>query len=338
MATMKDIAQKLGVSCTTVSNVLHGNTKRVSPETVAKINQMIEELGYVPNMSARSLVSNSSKVIAFVNHVVIDENTNFLADPFSSTFFGILEKDLRENGYFLMVRTVSSSEDLISFLQNWNIDGLFIIGVFKDYFFEVLNNLNIPTVLIDSYVHDSHICNVGLEDFKGSYNATKYLIDRGHRNIAFSSPTIKAGGVLQERFQGYKTALLDHKIPFNPDIVYVQEMDYDSCNEIALELKKRPDITAIVTTADIMAANINASLKSLGVRVPEDVSIIGFDDLVICKLTTPPLTTVHQDMDAKGKEAVKCMLRLLKKKPLDKTEITLSTTLVERESVISITK
>lgn len=336
MATMKDIAQRLGVSCTTVSNVLHGNTKRVSPETVNKINQLIQELGYVPNMSARSLVSNSSKVIAFVNHVVVDENTNFLEDPFSSTFFGILEKTLRENGYFLMVRTVSTSEDLISFLQNWNIDGLFFIGVFKDSFFEVVNNLNIPTVLIDSYVHDNHICNVGLEDYQGSYHATKYLLDRGHKKIAFASPAIKPGGVLQERFHGYQAALLDAKISVLDDLIFVQEMDYASCNKIAKNLKNRPEITAVVTTADIMAANINACLRNYGVRVPEDVSIIGFDDLPICRLTTPPLTTIHQDMNAKGKEAVKCMLSLLRGKPLDKTEITLSTTLIERESVIDI--
>ena len=115
MVTIKDIASATGVSATTVSNVINGKTGRVSAETVAKINKAIDDLGYVPNMSARSLVSRSSKVIGFVNHIVTNKDSNFMEDPFLSRFIGILEQVLRENGYFLMLRTVETPEQFKAF-------------------------------------------------------------------------------------------------------------------------------------------------------------------------------------------------------------------------------
>ena len=124
MVTIKDIASVAGVSATTVSNVINGKQGRVSEQTIQKINKAIDELGYVPNMSARSLVSNSSKVIGFINHVVTDKDSNFMEDPFLSKFIGILERVLRENGYYLMLRTVDTPEQFKAFLRNWHIDGL----------------------------------------------------------------------------------------------------------------------------------------------------------------------------------------------------------------------
>lgn len=333
MATIKDIAQATGVSCTTVSNVIHGRAKRVSTETIEKINEAIKALGYVPNMSARSLVSNSSKVIGFVNHVIVEDDRNVMEDPFFSTSIGTIEKTLREHGYYLMLHTVEKAEDLRAFLQNWNVDGLFFTGIFKDSFFDSVAALNVPTVLIDSYVHQSNLCNVGLEDFQGSYQATNYLIENGHRRIAFASPSIKDGGVLQERFLGYKAALAKASIPFDKELIIKQEMDIESCKKAADELMLHPDITALVVTADIMAAGIMAALHEKGVRIPEDISVVGFDDINICQLTTPTLTTIHQDMNLKGRLAVDFMLQLLEGRPLEKSEITLPTHLVERHSV-----
>ena len=333
MATIKDIAQATGVSCTTVSNVIHGRAKRVSAETIEKINGAIKTLGYVPNMSARALVSNSSKVIGFVNHVMTRKSANFMEDPFHSTAIGAIESTLRENGYYLMLRTVETADDLVAFLQNWNVDGLFFTGIFKDNFFDEVARLNIPIVLIDSYVRQPHFCNVGLEDFKGSFQATRHLIENGHRRIAFASPSIKDGGVLQERFLGYKAALAEASIPFDKELVIKQEMDIDSCRKAADELLLHPDVTGLVVTADIMAAGIMAGLHERGVKIPEDISVVGFDDINICQMVTPTLTTIHQDMNLKGRLAVDFMLQLLEGRPLEKSEITLPTHLVERHSV-----
>ena len=333
MVTIRDIAQATGVSATTVSNVIHGKNNRVSAETIQNINDAIKKLGYVPNMSARSLVSSSSKVIGFVNHVITRNNSNFMDDPFPSAAIGAIEAALRENGYYLMLRTIETAEELVTFLQNWNMDGLFFTGIFKDKFFDSVAGLHIPVVLIDSYVRTSQFCNVGLEDFTGSYNATRHLIEKGHRHIAFASPNIKDGGVLQERFLGYKAALAEASIPFDKSIIFQQEMDIESCKLACDGIIKHREITGLVVSADIMAASIMAGLKSKGVRIPDDISIVGFDDISLAQLVSPPLTTIHQDMNLKGRLAVDFMLQLLSGKPLETTEIILPTKLIERDSV-----
>lgn len=333
MVTIRDIAQATGVSATTVSNVIHGKNNRVSAETIQSINNAIKQLGYVPNMSARSLVSSSSKVIGFVNHVITRTDANVMDDPFHSSAIGAIEMALRENGYYLMLRTVETAEELVTFLQNWNMDGLFFTGIFKDKFFDSVAGLHIPVVLIDSYVRTSQFCNVGLEDFTGSYNSTRHLIEKGHRHIAFASPNIKDGGVLQERFLGYKAALAEASIPFDKSLIFQQEMDIASCKLACDDIVKHPEITGIVVSADIMAAGIMAGLKSKGVRIPDDISIVGFDDINIAQLVSPPLTTIRQDMNLKGRLAVDFMLQLLSGKPLETKEITLPTKLIERDSV-----
>lgn len=336
MVTIRDIARATGVSATTVSNVIHGKSNRVSAETIQNINEAIKQLGYVPNMSARSLVSSSSKVIGFINHVITDENSNFMEDPFHSSSIGTIENILRKNGYYLMLRTVKTADELVTFLQNWNVDGLFFTGIFKDKFFEAIDGLNIPVVLIDSYVHPPHICNVGLEDFTGSYQATCHLIENGHRNIGFASPSIKDGGVLQERFLGYKAALAEHGIPFRKEHIFQQEMDIESCEIVSQNIIQFPELTALVVTADIMAAGIIRGLRTNGKRVPEDISVVGFDDINLAQLITPPLTTIHQDMNLKGRLAVDYMLQLLEGNQPENTNITLPTKLIVRKSVIPV--
>lgn len=336
MVTIRDIAQATGVSATTVSNVIHGRDNRVSAETIQKINDAIKELGYVPNMSARSLVAGSSKVVGFVNHAVSRDIANVMEDPFHSAAIGAIEAALSENGYYLMLRTVETAEELVTFLQNWNVDGLFFTGIFKDKFFDTLSGLDIPIVFIDSYIRTPKFCNVGLEDFTGSYKATRHLIEKGHRHIGFASPNIKDGGVLQERFLGYKAALAESSIPFNPNIVFQQEMDIASCKLVSDEIVKHPELTGLVVTADIMAAGIMTGLKSHGIRIPDDISIVGFDDISIAQLVSPPLTTIRQDMNLKGRLAADFMLQKLNGNQLDSTEVTLPTKLIERDSVRSL--
>ncbi|MDF2542528.1 MAG: transcriptional regulator, LacI family [Herbinix sp.] len=333
MITIKDIAQKVGVSCTTVSNVIHGKTGRVSAETISLINEAIDELGYVPNMSARSLVSSSSKVIGMISHLAPNKNESFIEDPFHSAFIGSIEKILRENGYYLMLRTVETTADLLAFLRNWNVDGLFFTGVFEDEFFEALIGLNVPIVLIDSYVTHPNMCNVGLEDYKGGYLATRYLIEHGHKDIAFASPTIRERGVVSERFLGYRNALDESSIPFRPELVFQQELDIATTLALGCNIAKRNDITAIFTTADILAAGVMAGLQQSGRKVPDDISIIGFDDINICHLTSPQLTTIHQDAPLKGKLAVNFLIDQLEQTPIKDREIILPIHLVERGSV-----
>lgn len=337
MVTIKDIAKYTGVSCTTISNVIHGRSSRVSQETIEKVNSAIRILGYTPNMSARALVSKSSRVIAFINHVITRDDTNMMEDPFHSSAIGVIENKLRENGYYLMLRTVKTTDELINFLQNWNVDGLFLTGIFHDTFFDALSSFQIPIVLIDSYVRQPSVYNVGLEDFKGSYMATKYLAENGHRRIAYASPLMKDGGVLQERFLGYKAALTDSHIPFDPSILFEYEMDsVTSCHAAADAISSHKDITGIVTSADQLAIGIMSGLHARGIRIPDDISIIGFDDIPMCQMVTPPLTTIHQDMKLKAQTAVEFMLQLLEGDTPEQSNIILPIRLTERQSVRSL--
>jgi LacI family transcriptional regulator len=333
MSTIKDIANAVGVSCTTVSNVIHGRAGRVSAETIERINEAIDTLGYVPNMSARSLVSSSSRVIGMISHLKSNTRETIVEDPFHSAFIGSIEKTLRENGYYLMLRAVETTADLVAFLRNWNVDGLFFTGVFQDEFYEALSGLNIPIVLIDSYVPPSTMCNIGLEDYKGGYTATRYLIEKGHRDIAFASPTIKNRGVVSERFLGYKQALSEASIAFRPELVFEQELDTETTIALGIRLSMRSDITAVFATADILAAGIMAGIQQSGKKVPDDISVIGFDDINLCRLTSPTLTTIHQDAPYKGKLAVNFLIDLLEKNPLKQREVILPIRLVERDSV-----
>ncbi|ERI92405.1 sugar-binding domain protein [Clostridiales bacterium oral taxon 876 str. F0540] len=336
MVTLKDIAREANVSVTTVSNVIHGNYKRVAPETVEKIKMIIERDNYVPNMTARSLVNKLSKIIGVINHVVPEKSGNFISDPFHSVVIEGIEKKLREKGYYMMIRTVYSEEDLFSLLRNWNIDGLIIIGLFQDDFFEKLAKANIPFVLIDSYIDNKKVLNIGLDDCKGGYLATKYLIDKGHRNIVFASPIIKKNGVVEERLIGYKMALKEAGIPFEDKNVYQQEITITEGIELGHKLSRRTDITAVFATADILAAGIISGLNEQGKSVPEDISIVGFDDLYISSLTAPRLTTIHQDPQKKGKVAVETLVSVIEGTSIENNNIVLPVSLVERHSVKDI--
>ena len=336
MATIKDIAREAGVSCTTVSNVIHGKTSRVSATTIEKINEIIRQSGYTPNMSARALVSNSSKVIGMINHLVPRTSGSFVEDPFHSTLIGSIEEVLRDNGYYLMLRTVDDSTDLLNFLRNWNIDGMFFTGLFKDAFFDTLTEVDIPVVLIDSYIEHPRMQNIGLEDFRGGYIATKHLIDNGHRHIVFASSPIHTDGVVQQRLRGYRSALQEAGIPFREDYVFQQEFTVSSDIELGREIAAQGDVTAIFATADILAAGIMAGLRQSGVTIPGDISVVGFDDINLCRLVSPPLTTIHQDAAQKGRLAVKSMIERLQGTPIEEPNIILPVSLVERESVRSL--
>ncbi|PMQ02447.1 MAG: LacI family transcriptional regulator [Dictyoglomus sp. NZ13-RE01] len=334
--TIKDIAKEAKVSATTVSNVIHKNYDKVSPETVKRIEKIIREKQYVPNMSARALVKNSSKIIGVINTLIPVERGSFITDPFHTMLVGGIEKELSKRGYFTMLRTVSNDKELITLLKNWNLDGIILTGIFDDEFYHALKSHEIPMVLIDSYIDDEEILKVGLEDFKGGYIATKYLIEKGHKNILFISPKIREHGVLEERLKGYKKALEEACIPFNPENVWEHGATVDECIELGKKLSRRKDITAIFVTADIMAISIMKGLQEMGIRIPEDISIIGFDDLEISKLSTPKLTTVHQDIEKKGIISAEMLVNYLEGKEIKEKNVVLPVHLVERESVKEI--
>jgi len=333
MTTLKDIAREAGVSITTVSNVIHNKKSRVSPELILKIHEIIKRENYIPSMTARTLANNASPIIGIINHTMSHTGGSFMTDPFHNTFMGSIEDRMRENGYFIMVRTAEDPRALEIIHRNWNLAGMVLTGIFRDAFFEHLSGLDIPYVLIDSYIDLPEVYNVGLEDLKGGYIATKHLLEKGHRVIAFTSPFIRESGVVEQRLKGYKQALAEYDVPFDRALVFEREITI--CESILLgeALSRKKKITGIFASADIMAAGIMTGLRNKGVNVPGDKSIIGVDDNYLCRITSPGLTTIHQDADEKGIIASEMMLAQLQNKHFGDRNVILPVRLVQRESV-----
>jgi len=335
MVTIEDIAREAGVSATTVSNVIHGRTKRVSGYTVDLINGIIRERGYVPNLSARAMKTHSSKVVALINHLESRDQQKFMSDPFFMDLTGAVEKALRERGYFLMIRALSDPAELTAFLRNWNVEGLFMPGLFENEpFYETLRGLKLPVVLTDSYISDlGNMVNIGLEDFEGARLAVDYLAGQGHRRIVFAGAAAKPGGVVEQRLLGYREALRQNGIAFDPSLVFDCEFSTSKMMVFGGELARRKDITAVFATADILAAGIMSGLQQAGRMVPRDISVMGFDDINWARMTMPMLTTVHQDAEEKGRIAAECMVELLEGKPVSLQNRALPVRLVIRSSV-----
>ena len=333
MVTLKDIATEAGVSITTVSNVVHNRTSRVSPEKVEQIWEIIQRRNYVPSMTARTLANDNSYIIGVITHLTLENAGSTMSDPFLSTFVEGIERRTREEGYFMMIRSVEDSRALDTLSRSWRLSGLILTGMFQNDFFEYTQNLNIPFVLIDSYIDSPDVYNIGLEDEKGAYIAAKHLLDNGHRVIAFASPSIRPGGVVEKRFQGYCRALAEYGIPFDQELVFTQEITVDEGRKLGHLLSEKTEITGIVASADILAAGIMAGLREKGVSVPQDKSIVGFDDNYLSRLTNPKLTTIHQDAEQKGILATEMILAQMRGEPIEERNVILPVCLVERESV-----
>lgn len=334
MATIKDIAQEAGVSTVTVSNVIRGAKSHVSQETYEKITKLIEKHHYTPNMMARTLVTKNSHLIGFINHSESLQEGEIQDDPFFGLLLRSIERDLSLKNYYLMTKTVTNEQEFQSICDNWNLAGLIVYGVFEGSFFNKLSRSKIPCVFIDSYIAGNSCYNVGLEDYKGAYRATEYLISSGHKNIAFVSPVIFDTGVVHERFMGYRDALRDNGIEFKQENVY-QVSTLSSGIPLGEKLAERNDLTAAFATADLLALGIMAGLQRKGKKVPEDISVMGFDDIFESRLFVPSLTTVRQDVRQKAASTVNNLLDLIDGKEVIKNTI-LPIQIIERDSVKKI--
>ena len=232
-----------------------------------------------------------------------------------------------------MVRSVEDAAELDALSRSWHLAGLVLTGMFQDDFFTATLNLGIPFVLIDSYVDHPGVYSVGLEDEKGGYIATRHLLEKGHRSIAFASPSIRPGGVIEKRLLGYQRALTEFGVPFDPALVFTQEITVEEGKKLGHRLSRLPNITGVFASADILAAGIMAGLAEKGVSVPRDKSIVGFDDNYLSQLTIPGLTTIHQDAEQKGILATDMIMKQLQHEEIADKNVILPVRLVERGSV-----
>lgn len=330
---LKDIAQLAGVSSVTVSNVINGNYNKVSKETIERVQKIIDENDYKPNATARSLALKQSKIIGVVIPN-LGEDEAFSVSPYNAQILADLENYIRKQGYYLMVRCVRECKEIIPIFSTWNVDGMIFLGTFKSEVESIQTRLKVPAVYIDTYAEDLGIANIGIDDYKGGYLAARYLLAKGHRRIAFAGPNVESPGVIQERYRGFSDACQERGVDITPahifEAITLYEHGVDAGKKIGFSDLK---FTAVVCMSDILAFGIMEGLRLCGLNVPDDVSIVGFDNLPECKYSNPQLTTVSQNLEQKAFLAGECLFRMIREKKKIVTNEIVDVEIVERQSV-----
>ncbi len=331
--TIKDVAKEANVSVATISYVLNGK-ESISEETKSRVYAAMEKLNYIPNLSARGLVKNTSKLIGVVIPQTEPGSKLMFSNTFYSEIMSSIEYHARLRGYHVLISATDANESYFTLAKQRNLDGIIIIGAYPDGFYEEIKKAQIPIVLIDSYFSDHYFHSIRINDQYGGYLATKYLLDMGHREIGIFTGKIKEGGVVKKRYDGYLDALREYGIEPDSKKVFEGIMDYESGLINAQKLiDNKTKVTAVFCIADILAIGAIKGFIKKGVKIPEDISIIGFDNLAISEYIMPGLTTIQQNISGKGEEAVNLLFNSMSGTFNTKQETILPISIVERESV-----
>ncbi len=331
MATMKDIAKLAGVSTSTVSHVIN-KTRFVSEEISERVNNAAKELNYyAPSALARSLKINRTKTIG----MLVTTSTN----PFFGEVVKGVERSCYHKGYSLILcNTEGDNERMrhsINTLMQKRVDGLILmcdsvggerIDVFERY-------PDIPVVVMDwgpmLFTSDK----IQDNSLLGGYLATKHLIDCGHKEIGcITGPLIKHQA--QMRYEGYKRAMNEAGLEFNSNWIIESDFECEGGYQAFINMHERGVLpSSIFVSNDMMAMGVINAANELGVKVPDDISIIGYDDIHIAKYMSPSLTTIHQPKYRLGQAAVETLVRRLDEKSDEAGVVQLEPTLIERKSV-----
>lgn len=334
---LKEIAQKAGVSTATVSNVINGNHHKVSKETLAKVLKIIEENNYQPNAAARSLASKESKIIGVAIPKIGNEES-FAVSPYNTQILALLENYIRNQDYYLMMRTTEEYEEIAPLFSLWNVDGMVLVGASGDDVKDIQKQLaKVPTIFIDTYAENQEIANVGIDDYEGGYLVATYLLGKGHRKIAFVGPNVNDSKVIQRRYQGFCDACAEKGIEITPAHVFETYTLYQRGVAVGQKIAiSEVGFTAVAAMSDIVAFGVIEGLRLCGKNVPNDISVIGFDDLPECRYSYPKLTTVSQNLDKKVRLVGDHLFEMIRKKELLVVNEKVDVEIVERQSVRDI--
>ncbi len=327
--TIMDVAREAGVSPTTVSRVLN-NQDHVRPDKRARVLTAMTRLGYVVNQQARSLAGGRShRQSGLLVHEV--------GVSYTGEIIRGIEEELVAAQYELMLYTThrrkTKESTYVATLTRGMTDGLLLLlPLNPQAYLESLHQERFPYVLIDHQGTNEACPAVAATNRQGSYDATAYLIELGHRRIGFVTGEMRLGCAV-DRLEGYKAALADHGIAFDPALVvegHFQQPDgYAGANAL-LALPDPP--TAIFASNDVSAFGVMDAVRDHGLRIPEDVSVIGFDDIPEAAHVHPGLTTVRQPLEQMGRLATRMLLRQIKDPEYTGERIELPTELVIRQS------
>lgn len=328
MVTIKDLARIAKVSPTTVSNVLHDKRDKVSPEVFDHVKKVIDDTGYVSNMAGRLLSRNGSKIIGVIMTYARRMESTATEYPFYSEIIGALESAIRKRGYYMMLYTSATIDESIKLARAWDIEGLVVIGNTPEESVKFKKASNVPIVFIDTYAND--INNVGIDDRSAMHSLVDYLIALGHQKIAFISDSEVLVGVDKMRYDGFCDAFHDHQLPLSEEslihIDFRREIRHAFFKELVASHYHQ--FSALCFTSDYYAADAVGYLSSLGQKIPEDISITGFDNNLLAQFAVPKITTINQSVEDKGTAAIKLLFKIIKNKSLPSQQIQLQTSLI----------
>ncbi|MGF1760292.1 HTH-type transcriptional repressor PurR [Photobacterium sagamiensis] len=330
MATIKDVARMAGVSTTTVSHVIN-KTRFVAEATQKKVLAAVDELNYAPSAVARSLKCNTTRTIG----MLVTKSTN----PFFAEVIHGVEEYCYKDGYTLILcnteGNLSKQRDYLRMLAEKRVDGLLVMC--SDIDQELLDLLerksDLPMVIMDWGPESPHTDKIQDNAEFGGYIATKHFIEHGHAKIGCLSGHVEKV-TCRERLKGFKKAMAEANLVVNDD--WILEGDFECESAVAaanqyIAMDERP--TAIFCFNDIMAMALISTFEQAGIRVPGDISIIGYDNIELAPYFSPPLTTIHQPKRRLGKTAVEILMERVKDKDHARRVFEMAPELVIRKSV-----
>lgn len=333
---IKHIAKISGFGVSTVSRVIN-NHPDVSDKTRKKILDIIEEYNYIPNNSARNLKRINTKNIGVL--------VKGIYNPFFSEIVQIIEKKLNDEGYSMIIHYKYDDIDdigaAIEFIKEKRLKGLIYLGGdFNNDDVEQLNNIKTPIVITSPNIirndNKKTFSSVMIENEKAVYKAINHLTKLGHKDIGIITAEVKSQSIGELRLEGYKRALEHNDIEFNDEFLEVGEFTFDSGYEAMNRLlDKDTDITAVFVSSDIMAIGASKAILSRNLKIPEDISVIGFDGIEYSKYFHPSLTTIKQPKEKFANESIHILLDLINKESEHK-HLILETELIKGESCRSI--
>lgn len=331
--TIKDVAKRANVSIATVSLVINNND-RISKTTRTKVLNTIKELNYYPSKSAQSLVNKKTGNIGFI----LTDDHFLRTEPFYTRIFLGTEFEARRNEYYVLLATVQTDynegDQIPRFVLEGSVDGIIIAGKIPVELLSELLKFKIPLVCVDFYPTEIDYPVVLIDNIQGGMLATEHLLKLNHENIAFLGGDINHPSI-SDRLIGYKSALHKASIKINENIIMTdspypnRQNGYDSTQTL---FEKNNDITAIFACNDAMAIGAMQYLKDHNISIPNDVSVVGFDDVEANLLLDPTLTTIRVPKIDLGVEAVKYLIEIINNKNTSAKKIIVPVELVVRNS------
>ncbi len=336
--TSQDVADLVGVSRTTVSLVLNNvESIRISEHTRQKVIEAAEQLGYVPDAAAQALASRRARIIG----LILTRSPHHIAsDVFLNNILDVLLDVAHENNLRVMfdiVETEHQKEAYLQMARSKRIDGILLAGPrLDDDALRALEEDGFPTTLIGQ-LPGTEFCSVDVDNCAAARMAVAHLIRLGHTRIACITNAPISYTAAADRLEGYRQALEAAQLPFDPELVRYGYFDLESgylCMENLLQ--SGVAYTAAFVASDTVALGAKAALREHGLRIPDDVALVGFDDLPFAQYIDPPLTTVHLPVEEIARQASQMLIQLLEVIEPVRRQIILDTHLVVRQSCGSV--